>query len=133
VPIDQIPVQRFDATLTVSKGKGNAPPKCGVSCGLVSNRAAAGCAGNAVLSFGMSEEPPAHFNFARNVMDRWARERPEALALWCVEEGGRGEQKLTFAQLAENSRRAASLFSGLGLARGDRVLIILPRVPRWWI
>jgi acetyl-CoA synthetase/medium-chain acyl-CoA synthetase len=98
-----------------------------------SNRAAAGRDGNAVLSFGMSEEPPAHFNFAQDVMDRWARERPEALALWCVEEGGHGEQKLTFAQLAENSRRAASLFRGLGLAGGDRVLIILPRVPQWWI
>ncbi len=81
----------------------------------------------------MSEEPPAHFNFARDVVDRWAQERPEALALWCVEEGGHGEQKLTFSQLAENSRRAASLFRVLGLARGDRVLIILPRVPQWWI
>jgi acetyl-CoA synthetase/medium-chain acyl-CoA synthetase len=82
---------------------------------------------------GMFAEPPAYFNFAHDVMERWARERPEAVALWCVGDSGCFEQKLSFRQLAENFRRAAAFFHALGIGRGDRVLLILPRVPQWWI
>src|SRR2546428_10178442 len=81
----------------------------------------------------MQANPPTHFNFARDVVERWARERPDALALWCVREHDSTEQKLTFRQLAHNVRRAASFFHQLGVKRGDRVLIITPRVPEWWI
>src|SRR6266487_1230671 len=77
--------------------------------------------------------PPACFNFTRDVMERWARERPEGLALWCVEESGRAEQKFSFRLLVENARRAAAFFHAVGIRRGDRVLVILPRVPQWWI
>ncbi|HEU0040219.1 MAG TPA: AMP-binding protein, partial [Verrucomicrobiae bacterium] len=81
----------------------------------------------------MQADPPTHFNFARDVVERWARERPDALALWCVGEHDSVERKLTFRQLAEQSRRAASFFDQLGIHRGDRVLVITPRVPQWWI
>jgi acyl-coenzyme A synthetase/AMP-(fatty) acid ligase len=74
----------------------------------------------------------AHFNFARDVVERWARERPDALALWSVTEDG-SEQKFSFEQLAKEGRRAAHFFQALGLKRGERVLVILPRVPQWWI
>ncbi|HYR59094.1 MAG TPA: AMP-binding protein [Chthoniobacteraceae bacterium] len=73
------------------------------------------------------------FNFAGDIMERWAKVRPHDLALWCVDESGAGETRFTFAQLAEQFRRAAHYFHSLGLRRGDRVLIILPRVPQWWI
>jgi acetyl-CoA synthetase/medium-chain acyl-CoA synthetase len=66
-------------------------------------------------------------------MERWARERPKQLALWCVEESGLREQKLTFRRLVEDARRAAAFFHRVGIRRGDRVLVILPRVPQWWI
>ena len=81
----------------------------------------------------MNLEPPACFNFALDVMERWARERPDSLALWCVDGAGGGERKLSFHALAENFRRAAGFFHWLGLRRGDRVLVVLPRVPQWWI
>src|SRR5438045_9169202 len=81
----------------------------------------------------MPKTIPTHFNFARDVVERWAKERPNALALWCVSEPEGTEQKLTFSELTEKLRRAASFFSQLGLKRGDRVLIITPRVPEWWI
>jgi acetyl-CoA synthetase/medium-chain acyl-CoA synthetase len=81
----------------------------------------------------MLGEPPSHYNFSRDVMDHWAQQRPEATALWWVNETGAPEQKFTFAQLRESSRRAASFFHQLGIQRGDRVLIILPRLPQWWI
>jgi acetyl-CoA synthetase/medium-chain acyl-CoA synthetase len=78
-------------------------------------------------------EPPLHFNFARDVMDRWALERPDAVALWVVGSPGGNEQKFSFRQLAGDSRRAAFLFARQGIRRGDRVLVILPRVPQWWV
>ncbi len=81
----------------------------------------------------MGEDLPTHFNFARDVVERWARERPDAPALWCVREQDSIEQKITFSQLARELRRAASFFDQLGLCRGDRVMVIAPRVPQWWI
>jgi acetyl-CoA synthetase/medium-chain acyl-CoA synthetase len=81
----------------------------------------------------MIMEPPTYFNFASDVMERWARERPEACALWCVDSVGHHEQKFSFRQMAENFRRAACFFHTLGIRRGDRVLVILPRLPQWWL
>src|SRR5213080_3054831 len=73
-----------------------------------------------------------HFNFARDVIDYWTRERPDAAALWWVNESS-NQQQFTFAQLAELSRRAACGFAKAGVQKGDRVLVILPRVPQWWV
>src|SRR5713101_868471 len=81
----------------------------------------------------MAEAASGHFNFARDVVERWAKERPDALALWCVREEDCSEQKVTFLQLADDLRRAASFFDQIGIRRGDRVLIIAPRVSQWWI
>jgi acetyl-CoA synthetase/medium-chain acyl-CoA synthetase len=77
--------------------------------------------------------PPTHFNFARDVVEHWARERPEALALWCVREADGMQEKLTFWQLTEQVRRAASFFHQLSLRRGDRVLVVMPRLAQWWV
>ena len=76
---------------------------------------------------------PLHFNFAADVIDRWAQERPEALALWCVNAATGAEQKLSFRQLATLSCQAADFLRSSGVRRGDRVLIMLSRVPQWWI
>jgi acetyl-CoA synthetase/medium-chain acyl-CoA synthetase len=73
------------------------------------------------------------FNFARDVVEEWARRTPDAAALWWVGEHGSGEVKLSFAQVAEKSRRAAGLFNAHGIRAGDRVLVMLPRVPQWWV
>jgi acyl-coenzyme A synthetase/AMP-(fatty) acid ligase len=78
-------------------------------------------------------ETRVHFNFARDVVEHWARHTPDALALWWVDEAGRGETKLTFAQLAGQLRCAAGFFSAQGIRTGDRVLVMLPRVPQWWV
>src|SRR5207248_1403465 len=36
-------------------------------------------------------------------------------------------------EISELSRRAASVFSRAGVQRGDGVLVILPRLPEWWM
>jgi acetyl-CoA synthetase/medium-chain acyl-CoA synthetase len=74
-----------------------------------------------------------NFNFARDVVERWARLQPEAPALWCIGPSAGSEQRLSFAQLAADLRRAAGFFHQLGIQRGDRVLVIAPRIPQWWV
>ncbi|RKH30217.1 acyl-CoA synthetase [Corallococcus praedator] len=76
-------------------------------------------------------ERPEHFNFATDVIDRHAAERPQAPALQWSDESGRS-QRFTFQELKERSLHAARFLTGLGLKRGDRAFILMPRVPEWW-
>ncbi len=76
-------------------------------------------------------ERPEHFNFATDVIDRHAAERPDALALLWSDEAGH-ERRFTWKDLREHSLHAARFLAGLGLHKGDRAFIILPRVPEWW-
>jgi len=76
---------------------------------------------------------PLHFNFAADVIDRWARESPDAPALWCVNSATGVEQKFSFKELSALSCQAAGLLRASGIRRGDRVLLMLPRIPQWWI
>jgi acetyl-CoA synthetase/medium-chain acyl-CoA synthetase len=76
---------------------------------------------------------PEYFNFACDVLDRWAQTRPDASGLWCVDAGTGAEQKFTFRHLSTLSAQAANLLSASGVRRGDSVLVMLPRVPQWWI
>jgi acyl-coenzyme A synthetase/AMP-(fatty) acid ligase len=78
-------------------------------------------------------KPPIHFNFATDVIDRWSKERPEAAALWCVNATTGAERKFNFRQLTALSCQAANLLRSSGVRRGDRVLVMLPRLPQWWI
>uniref|UniRef100_A0A8C9VFJ0 medium-chain acyl-CoA ligase n=1 Tax=Scleropages formosus TaxID=113540 RepID=A0A8C9VFJ0_SCLFO len=81
---------------------------------------------------------PEYFNFARNVLDAWTErekrgQKPQSAALWWVSESA-PEVRWSFEELAFNSRRAANVLCGpCGLRRGDRVLLLLPRVPQWWL
>jgi acetyl-CoA synthetase/medium-chain acyl-CoA synthetase len=77
-------------------------------------------------------EAPAHFNFTTDVIERWAAARPEALGLWWTDDAAR-EEKFTFRELAALSRQAANFFLASGIGRGERVLLVLHRVPQWWI
>jgi len=73
---------------------------------------------------------PEHFNFGFDVVDRWAEETPDHLAMhWVC-----GEEKrwVTFSEVADHSSRLARALTDLGLTRGDRVLVILPRIVPWW-
>jgi acetyl-CoA synthetase/medium-chain acyl-CoA synthetase len=73
---------------------------------------------------------PPDFNWAYDVVDRWA-EDPHKLALRWIGPAGE-ERAITFAALRERTNRLAGGLEGLGLARGDRVLLVLPRVVEWW-
>ena len=75
---------------------------------------------------------PEHFNFAYDVMDAWAEEAPEKLALlWTNDQGE--EIRATYAQLKEQSDQAAAYLQSLGIGKGDPVMLILKRRYEWWI
>ena len=73
-----------------------------------------------------------NFNFAYDVMDVWAEEQPDKLALlWTNDEGV--EIKLTFKDLKEHSDQAAAYLQSLGIGHGDMVMLIQKRRLEWWI
>ena len=75
---------------------------------------------------------PEHFNFAYDVVDAWAEERPDKLALLWTSERGE-EVKATFADLKEQTDRTAAYFQSLGIGHGDKVMLILKRHYQWWL
>jgi acetyl-CoA synthetase len=73
---------------------------------------------------------PASFNWAFDVFDGWARDPGKLAMLWVSADGQ--PRRVTFAELAERSHRFANVLGGLGVARGERVFVMLPRVAPWW-
>jgi len=73
---------------------------------------------------------PAHFNFAIDVIGKWAEDPNKLAMLWLGQNGE--ERSITYAQFAERSSRAANAFLALGIQKGDCVLVMLPRIPEWW-
>ena len=75
---------------------------------------------------------PKNFNFAYDVVDAWAEEAPDKIALlWTNDEGA--ERRLSFADLKRMSDQAASYLKSLGINRGDMVMLIEKRRLEWWI
>ena len=74
---------------------------------------------------------PEHFNFAFDVVDRFATEEPEKIALvWCDDKGN--EKILTFGQMAKNVNKTANVLKSLGIKKGDSVMLILRRRYEFW-
>lgn len=75
---------------------------------------------------------PNNFNFAYDVVDAWAEEAPDKIALlWTNDEGE--ERRLSFSDLKRMSDQAASYLKSLGIDRGDMVMLIEKRRLEWWI
>ncbi|MCI6234921.1 MAG: AMP-binding protein [Prevotella sp.] len=75
---------------------------------------------------------PENFNFAYDVMDEWAKEKPEALAmLWTSDKGE--ERRFTFKDIKVQTDRTAAYFQSLGIGKGDPVMLILKRHYQWWL
>ncbi|MBX6762206.1 MAG: acyl--CoA ligase [Rubrobacteraceae bacterium] len=78
---------------------------------------------------GFAWETPERFNFGRDVVDRWAEDEGRPAMLWLGTSGG--ERHLTFADFARLSNRFANAARELGVKRGDRVMVVLGKVPEW--
>ncbi|WP_026422239.1 AMP-binding protein [Actinokineospora inagensis] len=75
----------------------------------------------------------AEFNWALDWFDVVAATQPTAdrPALWIVEEDGT-ERKWTFAELSHRSNQVASWLRGHGVARGDRLILMLGNQGELW-
>ena len=74
---------------------------------------------------------PENFNFAYDVMDAWAEEKPDKVALLWTSERGE-EVSTTFREFKEQTDRTAAYFMQLGIKHGDKVMLILKRHYQWW-
>jgi acetyl-CoA synthetase len=71
------------------------------------------------------------FNFAYDVLDELAKSQPDALCmLWVSNEGE--EKRITFADMARYSNKAANYFKSLGIHKGDFVMLVLKRSYLFW-
>jgi acetyl-CoA synthetase len=74
---------------------------------------------------------PEYFNFGFDVIDAWAnKDRNKLAMIWVNQEGV--EEKFTFWDLMRLSNQIVNIMIKYGVNKGDRVLIMLPRVPEWW-
>lgn len=71
-----------------------------------------------------------YFNFGDDIVDGWAAQRPDQVALWLA--GADGVQKKTWAEISARSNQVAQALTGLNLQRGERVLVLLPKIVPWW-
>lgn len=76
-------------------------------------------------------EVPEYFNWARDEFDRWG-ENPEKLGLWVVDDFG-NETKLTFSELTKLSKQLANVFKANNIQAGDKVIIVLGKIPAFWV
>ena len=83
------------------------------------------------LRSGYQPTVPTYYNFAVDGIGRFAAD-PTHVALRHLALDG-SESTFTFADLAERSDRLAAALRQHGVVQGDRVLVILPRIPEWHI
>ncbi len=74
---------------------------------------------------------PEHFNFGYDIVDGWAHEAPNKVAMiWTNDQGERID--FTFADLKRETDKTASYFQSLGIGKGDMVMLILKRRYEFW-
>ena len=77
-------------------------------------------------------EVPEYFNFAFDVVDAWAEKDRNKIALIWTNQLGE-EKKYSFWDMKTLSNEAANILLKFGINKGDRVFVMLPRIPEWWI
>jgi len=74
---------------------------------------------------------PERFNFATDVVDAWAAHQDGLALVWENETGEQAE--LHFSDMAQLSGKLADVLARQGVRKGDRVLVMLPRIPAWHV
>ena len=75
---------------------------------------------------------PERFNPILDIVESWASEEPEAVALVSIDAQAESAQSQTICELALLSRQMGSALLRLGLTKGARVLIMMSRIPAWY-
>ena len=75
---------------------------------------------------------PEFYNFAFDVVDKWAEDRTK-LALLTINSDGETAEHHTFWDLKVQSNRFANILRAQGIKKGDRAFLMLPRNPEWYV
>lgn len=75
---------------------------------------------------------PVDFNFAYDIIDRYAKEAPEKRALVWVDDNGE-EKTFSFLDLSKESKKTAYWLTKKGIKKGDAVMLMLRRRYEFWI
>ena len=77
-------------------------------------------------------EVPEYYNFTFDVIDKWAEDRTK-LALLAVDPKGENPRYFSFWDLKRLSIKFANVLRDLGIKRGERIFVMLPRIPEWYV
>ncbi len=72
------------------------------------------------------------FNFAFDVVDEIARNKPEKVAMIHLDRD-KNEVRYTFRDMKDLSSQAANYFTSLGIKKGDKVMLVLKRRFEFWV
>ncbi|MFC3226937.1 acyl-CoA synthetase [Marinibaculum pumilum] len=75
---------------------------------------------------------PDDYNFAFDLIDRRAAERPDMTCLIAVNRDASEVRPVGYGEMAANSARFGNLLLSLGAAKGDKAVVMLPRIPAWF-
>ncbi|GAB6182852.1 acyl--CoA ligase [Thermodesulfovibrio hydrogeniphilus] len=70
---------------------------------------------------------PEKFSFPLDVFDKWG---DRTALIWT---NGEEVKKFSFQDLTSLSSKLAGGLKKLGIQKGDRILVLLPNVPQWWV
>ena len=74
---------------------------------------------------------PENFNFGFDIVDRYAKEDPEKIALvWCNDNDE--EEIFTFTDMKNYSNKVANFFKSIGIKKGDAVMLTLKNRYEFW-
>ena len=71
---------------------------------------------------------PENFNFARDVVDALAAEPRTGLV--AIDAAG-SRRDYSFEEISDASKRWAAVLNDAGIRKGDRVIVVLPKIPDW--
>ena len=76
---------------------------------------------------------PENFNFAYDIIDRYAKDAPNKRALVWIDDNSEEALEFTFTDISRESKRAAYWLVQKGIKKGDTVMLVLRRRYEWWI
>ncbi len=75
---------------------------------------------------------PEYYNFAFDVIDKWAEKKPQKVALMTIDSES-SARKHTFSDLSILSNKFANVLKKEGIKKGDFIIVMLPKIPEWYI
>jgi acyl-coenzyme A synthetase/AMP-(fatty) acid ligase len=76
---------------------------------------------------------PERFNAVLDIVERRAEQSPDELALVTLCADGSLAASFTFRELNLASRRMGHALAGLGVRKGERLFVMLPRIAEWYV